>query len=312
MNERYGNDYLTCIGKEVTYGTEQTTPEVVLPDKCEMKKVVVPIEISQKTGSLVKQDTEMVAGYTAGEVVLSGEVVPGATADLAHGILLEALMHVSATPFIAQAIGTAPFSYSIHQYFNDDKGHKGLGCVLASLELAGSTGGMITYSTTMRAKSVAFEQDFSVNPTDPFASIPSFAPAIFALTTLTTLGGETNITKLNSFSLSLSNLFADDALVYQNANVKAQEILTGLEGSFNVEWNYDKTNNVDVEGKLMVDALTSIVFAITDGANTWTFTLFGKITEYIPADPDKGIFVSSLQMTLMEDGSNEAISIAIT
>lgn len=312
-NERYGNNYLAVLGKEASYGTEQKTYEVILPDKVEMKKTIASIDISQKTGVLSKKNTEKLAGYTGGEVTLSGQLSPGADADSVHGILLEAMFADSSSAFEVPAVGTSPFSYTIYQYFNDNKGTLGLGCVLNSFGISGSSGGGIEYTAGFRPKSITYEDDVSdVVGGDPFSSIPDITPAIFADTTLTTMGGENNISTMNSFSIDLTNTYADDALIYQNANAKSQEILTGFEGSFTAEWNYDKANDSDISGKLMADALTSVVLAITDGTQTWTYTLYGKVTDYSFADPDKGIFTSSMTMELMSDASNIPISIAIS
>ncbi|MBT6994533.1 MAG: hypothetical protein HN952_06210 [Candidatus Cloacimonetes bacterium] len=308
-NERYGNNYLTCLGKEASYGTEQTTYEVILPDKVEMKKTIASIDISQKTGTLEKKNTEMHAGYTGGTVAISGELKTGADANTHHGILLEAMFNDSASVFNIPAVGTTPNSYTIYQYFNDDAGHKAVGCVLESLEIAGSSGGAITYTANFRAKTITYETDLSAL-TDPFSSVPAITPALFANTTVQLIGDDTNISKINSFTLSLTNSFADEANMYQNSNTKLLEILTGFAGSLSVEWNYDKTNNSDVEAKLMTTASDAIT--ITDGTNSWILSTFGKYTEYQFSDPDKGIFTSRLSKTLMSDASNDAVAITIT
>ena len=321
-NERYGNNYLVALGVQTDYDTENPEYTVVLPDKVEMKKTIAAIDISQKTGVLSKKNTEKLAGYTGGEVTLSGQLVPGSGVTNLHGILLEA-MFTGTSAFVVPGVGTTPNSYSIYQFFNsDDKGNIGLSCVMESFNITGSSGGGIDYTANFRPKAVTYEANLAsgdhivenASDEDPFVNIPDITPAIFADTTLTTMGGATAITTLNSFSIDLTNTFADDASIYQNSNTKSQEILTGFEGSFTAEWNYNKSATGDpaISADLMADALTSIVLAITDGTNIWTFTLYGKVTEYSFADPDKGIFTSSMTMELMSDDSHIPVSIAIS
>lgn len=313
-NERYGNNYLTTIGVEATYGTEAANYEVVLPNKVEIKKLIASIDVSGiKTGALDMQKCEKQSGYESGEATISGGLNTGADADTLHGILLEAFFMDSATPFIVPAVGTTPKYYTIHQYFNDDKSTKMLGSVCDGLDITGDSGGIISFSSKFRGLSVAYETDVSAKPSgDPFASIPETCPVLFSNATLTTLGSESNITSMNSFSISLVNEYADDKSIYQNSVTKAQEILASSTGTFTIEWNYDSANDDDVSGKIMADALASVVFAITDGTTIWTFTLYGKITDYTPADPEKGVFTSSMNMTLMGDSNNESVSVAIT
>lgn len=313
-NERYANNYLTTIGVEGTYGTEAADYEVVLPNKVEIRKIIASIDVSGiKTGSLDMQKCEKQSGYESGEATISGGLNTGADADTLHGILLEAFFMDSTTPFVVPAVGTAVKSYTVHQYFNDDTAATMLGSVCEGFDITGDSGGIINFTSKFRGLSASYENNVAVKPSsDPFSSIPETCPVLFSNATLTTLGTQSNITTMNSFSLSLVNEYADDKNIYQNAVAKAQEILTGSTGTFTIEWNYDSANDDDVHAKIMATALASVVFALTDGVSTWTFTLFGKITDYTPADPEKGIFTSSMNMTLMGDSSNESVSVAIT
>ena len=309
-NERYSNNYLTVIGKETEYGKQQLTYAVILPDKLELKKTIASIDIAQKTGVLTKKNTEKLAGYTGGTGAQSGDLVPGVLAASTLAIMLEALFQDTGTPFIVPAIGTVPLSYSLFQFFNDDNANTGTGCVLESLDIAGSGGGAITYAANWRSQEVLYEATPTLVGGDPFGSIPSVVPAVFALTTLDLFGGDTNITKLNSFSLSLKNTFVEDPLIYQNSNKKIQEIIKGFEGSLNIEWNYDKENDDDISGKLMSNTLTTVTFTISNGSQDWTFTMYGMVTDYSPSEPDKSIFTSSMVFELMSDTSHAAISVS--
>jgi len=313
-NERRGNNYLVTMGIESAYGTESANYEVILPNKIEMKKLIATIDVSgQKTGALDMQKCEKQSGYESGEATISGGLTTAADVDTLHGILLEAFFMDSATPFVVPAVGTAPKAYTLHQYFNDDKSFKMLGSVCETLEISADSGGIVNFSSKFRGKAVTWENDVSSKPSgDPFTAIPEVCPVLFSNAVLSTLGTQSNITKMNSFNLSLSNTYAEDKIIYQNAATKAQEILTGSTGTFTCEWNYDSVNDDDVNGKIMSGTLATVVFALTDGSNVWTFSLAGKITDYQPNDPDNGIFTSSMTMQLMGDSSTESISVAIS
>lgn len=308
-NERYGNDYLCLVGKEATYGTEQDEYTATLPYKVEMKKSVAPIDVSLKTGSIEKQGCEMVAGYTGGSVTISGALDSGQSVTTSAAIFLEAMFQDSATPFAIPAVGTAPLSYTIYQYFvSDSKMHKALGCVLESFEITGSSGGTIEFTATFRAKSIEYEQ------TDASVTSPTFAcitPALYGGITIAKFGGDSNITKINSFTLSLTNVFADDAKVYQNSATKLQEILTGIEGSLTIDWNYDKVNDSDITGNIVDESVADSL--VLHGTGVWTIETYGKYTDYSFADPDKGIFSSNFSKTLMtKDATHKAISVTVS
>ena len=306
--QRYGNDYLCLVGKEASYGTEQDEYTATLPYKVEMKRTVAPIDVSLKTGTLEKQGCEMQSGYTGGSVTISGALDTGSSITTSPAIFLEAMFQDSATPFAIPTVGTTPLSYTIYQYFvSDEKMHKAIGCVLESFEITGSSGGAIEFTATFRAQMITYEQ------TDATVDVPTFScitHALYGDVEVSAFAGLGHITKINSFTLSLTNVFADDAKVYQNSSTKQLEILTGLEGSLTFDWNYDKTYDSEVSGELVDSVLADTLVLV--GSSTWTITTFGKYTDYSFADPDKGIFASNFSKTLMSDGTDKAISIAVS
>ncbi len=324
-NERYGNNYLTCIGKEATYGTSASY-DVILPDKCEMKETVATIDIPMKTGVLEKTNYETQAGYKSGTVTISGNLYCASNASSAsneaafHAIFLNALfdnggvVSGSYNTFDFPAIGTTPYSYTIYQYFNDDDGHKARGCVLETFDITGSTGGMIEYTATFRAKSVSYEVSVSDAGSDPFSSIPELYPETFSSVSFGYIGGASEISSVNSFSLSISKTFADDAVLFQNNNTKQQEIVTGYEGTFTAEWNYSSSWH-EVANDLMSASVRQDVFYLGYMSSPqkpyWRIYTHGKYTDYTLPDPDKGIFKASLSKTLMTEGSDEALQISV-
>jgi len=306
-NERYGNDYLCLIGKQSDYSTEQETYTATLPYKVEMKKTVAPIDVSLKTGNLEKQECEMKSGYTSGTVTITGALDTSSSVTTSPAIFLEALFQDSVSPFAINKVGTIPNAYTIYQYFvSDDKINVAIGCVLESFEITGASGGTVDFTATFRAKSISYEQ------TNSNVSAPTFScinPTLYGAITVSKFGNGTAITSINSFTLSLTNIFADDTSVYQNSVTKQQEILIGLEGTLSIEWNYDKSNDNDIYGNLVGTVSNDTINLV--GSSTWLISTNGKYTEYNSSDPDKGIFTSSFSKTLMSDGSDKAISISI-
>jgi hypothetical protein len=309
-NERYGNNYLVTIGQETAYGIEAADYEVVLPNQIEIQRSIAPIDVSGvKTGVLEKKACEKQAGYISGTATISGGLYLGADASTLHGKLLEAFFHDSSSPFTVPAVGTSPISYTLHRYFNDDKSTKMDGAVCESLELSGSSGGLVALSAKFRGKNVYFENNASTTPeNDPFASIPNCRPVLFSDVQID-FGNGLSLSGANNFNLTLSNQYAEDKIIYQNSHTKTQELLTGFSGTFGIEWNYDKINDADVYDFLMSNALIGASIVFSSGGVTWSFSLHGKITEYNNAEPDKGIFTSSASIELMSDDSNSAIEV---
>jgi hypothetical protein len=302
---RYGNDYLVLLGKETSYGTEQTTYTSTLPDKIEIKESTAQIAVNQKTGSLEPQKNEIQAGYKMVSVTLSGElgIDSGITA---HGILFAGFFSDDTEPFTVQAIGSTLQSYTMYQYFSDGNYNHVVGCVMESLNVTGASGETIKYSATFRGKLLTRE-DSGTPPSTP--TQPEIQPLLFCSTVFSKIAGATNITKANSFNLTMNNTFADDKSIYQNSCTKSAEYKTGFNGTYTIEWNYDATNDSDVYDNILSTTLIEDNVDLFQGAAYFEIDTFGKITDYTLADPDKGIFVSSYTKQLMGDSSNSAVEI---
>ena len=304
-NERYGNDYLVLLGKEVSYGTEQTTYTATLPDKIEIKESTAQIAVSQKTGSLEPQKNEIQAGYKSVSVTLSGEmgIDSGITG---HGILFAGFFSDDAEPFTVQAVGSTLQSYTLYQYFSDGKYNHVVGCVMEGLTVSGASGETIKYSATFRGKLVTRE-DTGSPPSTP--TQPEIQPLLFCSTVFSKIAGAANITTGNSFNLTLNNVFADDKVAYQNSCTKSGEFKTAFNGTYTVEWNYDSTNDSDAYDNILSTTLIEDNVDLYDGTAYFELDTFGKITDYTLADPEKGIFVSSFTKQLMGESGSNAIEI---
>lgn len=305
---RYGNDYLVLLGKETSYGTEQTSYTATLPDTCVMKTTKSTIDVKQKAYGYEEKKDSVQAGYTGGTVEISGEL--GLDAGITqHGILFAAFFDDDTTPFVNQAVGTSKQSYTIYRAYSDGaKVDVALGCVLESLKLSGGSGDAIKYSATFRAKSVAFEQ-FPILATPTY---PEIQPLLFCDVTAKIQGSTGHA--INSFDLTLTNTFVEDSKIYQNSCTKKGEYKTGFTGELKIEKNYDETNDADIITNLLSTSLTpdTITLNNSDSSHRFAITTYGKTTDVNLPDPDNSIFQFDFTKKLMADNSNVAIEIAYT
>lgn len=299
---RYGNDYLILLGEETSYGTEQTSYTAILPDKITMKREVAQITTSQKSYSYEKQKNELKAGIIGGSVEISGEL--GYDGGLTrHGILLAAFFD-SGTAFSNPTIGTAKKSYTIYQYFSDGKVNKAVGCVLESLNISGNYNETIKYTATFRAKDIDFES--TVTLTAP--TYPEVRPFLFCNVKATVHGSADK--KINSFDLQLKNIMADDKIIYQNSCYKSGEYKVAFEGTLKIQKTYDESLDKDIIDDTLDDSLVYDKIELDDGANSWEFETYGKVTETNLPDPEKAIFEFDFTKELLADNTHRAIEIS--
>ena len=301
---RYGNDYLILLGKETSYGTEQTTYTATLPDTVTMKEEISQIAVSQKSYSYEKQKNEIQKGTIGGTVEITGELAydNGLTK---HGILLEAFFDDSTSPFENQTVGTAKNSYTIYQYFSDGKVNKAVGCVLQTLNISGAFNDVIKYTATFRAKEITREA--TVTLTTP--TYPEIKPFLFCNVSVTIHG--TSGVKINSFDLNLQNILADDKFVYQNSCSKTGEYKTAFQGTLKIQKTYDESSDTTIIDDILSDTLAQDKITLTDGLDQWDINTYGKVTEANLPDPDKTIFEFDFTKELMADSSNKAILIDV-
>ncbi|MCD4650626.1 MAG: hypothetical protein K8S56_02400 [Candidatus Cloacimonetes bacterium] len=310
-NYRYGNDYLVTAFKETTYGDytgDYSVVATILPDAAEFKPQQEAIEIKSKTGSVVPQGSEVLAGKSSGTVTIKGEL------SHKHLWLLAAFCGDSSSPYEIQNSWT-PWSHELHQYFlTDDKGFRATGCVLESLKLSGESGSTIQYEAVFRAREIISEVDFNAGDFVDYGNLLNWSntPFLFGDIVSVNLLDNNDYATFNRFNLNLNRSFANDDLSYQNAMKRNSDLLTGVSGSFGFETNYFNNSSGLFEDQLLHSAIKRIQFSLKDGTNTWLVTLYGKLSEVSPADPDRQIFVLAAEMRLAGDSTNQPLSIIVS
>ncbi|RKZ98984.1 MAG: hypothetical protein DRQ46_00475 [Gammaproteobacteria bacterium] len=314
MAFRQGAYPLMLIGKETAYGTEQTTPENKFADICTMQAITNSIDRAVKTQTYEPDFCETTAGTTGGTVSVSGTLSHG------HAIFLEAFFSDDSSPHAFQVDPNTFQSYTIYNLFNGGevstktnwKGDIAIGCVCESFNITGSQGGVIGYEATFRAKSIAREQDLSglTTTTITDASKPCYIPFKFQSVTADMLNS--TVTSINSFSISLGNEFADDTVAYQNSATKLREIAVKASGELAFDVIYDAAVALTYNPILMATTNLDDVITLSGGSGTFIITMYGKYTSYDIADPDKGVYVTSINKQLQANASGSAISIAVS
>lgn len=112
---------------------------------------------------------------------------------------------------------------------------------------------------------------------------------------------------MNSFSMSFTNVFADDKFLFQNAATKGKEILCRRLGEVTIAWTYDISKAIPT---LMAGTPVDTVIILTDGTATYNFTMYGKVKTVTLPDPDKCVFEGNATIELMGTPTNRAYSIA--
>jgi len=289
------------------YVGDYSSIDSVLPDTCEMKPTVEPLEPKIKTGTNEPRAIQRLAGRRGGTVTLRGSL------GKSHEILLQALFSKTVSPYQVQEIRT-PLSYEIHQYFLGDRsGHVATGCVLESLKLEGESAGQITFEAVFRARTITSEVDLSSGDYADYGTVAltHAQPFLFGdIAGVSLLGSFDGFT---AFELTLGNRFVDDDALYQDSFVKQAELVSGFEGELGFTALYTAEAGWK-EDKLLSTSVTdgAIAFTLDDDSVTWTLSAYGKLSEIKPADPDHQIFLFSATLNLFGDGDNKAVSIAVT
>lgn len=237
---RYGNDYRIAIGIEYSYnagGTEEDKSTtwsnlVVLPGV---------LEITQNNN---KQDTKFkplsAIPHSYSELVTTKSCTATYTGEfgLYSKILLDlwfnqknpanGLYKMQANP------NTKPLSAVIYLIHNDSsatpyKVDKAQGCKLQSLVIEGSQiSGFIGVTATFEGTIYQRELSQAITGTDPGMELPE--PALFGDVEATLAFGARKTYGLESFGLTLNNVFTSDSTKYANSRYPAYPLIIGYDG----------------------------------------------------------------------------------
>ncbi len=333
MKYRTGNDYWVTIGKEYSteadpnagYGTGQMTAGSmdmvwtdlsIFPDKLEIGGERAVIETGAKTLSGIPTTYERIRGNYNYNITLSGILSKN------HEILLEGMnFSYNGKTYTLVSIPEYLPSFVILRVWNDPPDittpekpkylvDKFLGCQLTKLTLSGASGDMVKYEATFNIYS--YEREISQiitgdKPTfnDIMGRLFNFGDMLFT----TQFGDET---KTKSFSLSMGYEIPDDAIQYMNSLKRNPAIPLRFTGEYKYVNNYHKNRNeVGIEDLINNTFVTEESFTI-QGAKNWSFELYGQITGYTLADPDKALFENNITYRLAQLEKETILTITIT
>jgi len=300
---------IVLVGKETAYGIAQTTPEHKFPDQMEWDYGVSQIEIPQKTQTLEPQSNESRQGRKAPTVTLRGVL----TAD--HEWLLQAYFNKTASAYSWQT-SDGGFSYTIMQAYpasSSDAGDgiKAVGCRMESLTI-NRNGEYVGYEATFRAKSIRDNLDFSTLTLTTITDVtyPDQTPFLFQDITNVELS-DIAVENLNTFSLTLTNEFADDDISFQNSQTRTTDTVCSTSGELSYTYIYTMATSESISD-FYGDTLYPDQLGLTDGTNNWEIATYGQYSAFSRPDEDKCIYTGDVTKMLMGDASNTAITITVS
>jgi len=320
MAERLKFQPVILIGKEASYAVGTTDPTIKLFCSFVATEGVEDVDIPQKSTFAYKVVNENHEGRKGPVVTLSGPL----TAEMVF--LLTAITSDAATPFVYPLTGVAPInaSYAIWQCFpaaTDDAGDgtECLGCVLETVTFS-KNGSVVNFNAVFRAKSIDREADLSgvdeTAITTPAASANMLyiAEIPFLWQDVTCSLVSASFTKMTDLTLTFTNTYLDDDVVYQNSQVKLSDTPCMYGGNFSATTIYDSVNDAKIFDFILGTAdIYDHVISFINGNATWAFTMKGQYVE--PYDlPDEGMckFVSTWNVRLCGDADEAPLSVAVS
>ena len=254
---RYGNDYRIAIGIEYSYnagGTEAPVGEA--PSATSWANLVVLPGVLEITQNNNKRDTKFkpqsAVPHPYSELVTTKSCTATYTGEfgLYSKILLDlwfnqknpsdGIYKMQANP------NTTPLSAVIYMIHNDSpetpyKVDKAQGCKLQSLVIEGSqSSGFIGVTATFEGTIYQRELSQDITGTDPGMELPE--PALFGDVQAKLAFGAINY-GLESFGLTLNNVFTSDSTKYANSRYPAYPLIIGYDGELKYTVLFDANGN---------------------------------------------------------------------
>ena len=306
-NYRTGNDYWVAIGQEYTsetninegYGTGKVLQSAdptwerfkLFPDKLEIGGERATIDTGHKTLTGIPMPYDKVLGNYNYTLTLSGIL----TSE--HEILLKMFNFDYDDEDKIYSLNNIPEklpSFVILRVWNEppDTNNKYTvdlfkGAQLTKLTISGTSGDVIKYEAIFNITEFTRETTYTIAGDKPSAL--DIMEKIFNF-------GDT--TKAKSFSLNFGYEYPDDNTQYMNHLKRKPLIPLRFAGEFNFVNNYDKSD-VDVNLYGMVNSGNIYLYNIQ--ISKWLFTIYGNISSYTLADPDKALFENNINVKLNKD-----------
>jgi len=306
---RYGNDYRIAIGIEYKYnagGTEAPVGEapsatswanlVVLPGTLEI------VQNNNKKDTKFKPQSAVPHPYSELVTTKSCTVTYTGEFGLYSKILLDlwfnqknpanGIYKMQANP------NTTPLSAVIYLIHNDSSAtpytvDKAQGCKLQSLVIEGSQiSGFITVTATFEGTIYQRELSQAITGTDPGMELPE--PALFGDVQANLAFGASSY-GLESFGLTLNNVFTSDSTKYANSRYPAYPLIIGYDGElkytvlFNAFGNEKNLDFLDNPAQENIDNITIILRPGT-GQKELFIKTYSIATAFDKPDPNNDIF----------------------
>jgi hypothetical protein len=306
---RYGNDYRIAIGIEYSYnagGTEAPVGEA--PSATSWANLVVLPGVLEITQNNNKRDTKFkpqsAVPHPYSELVTTKSCTATYTGEL--GLYSKILLDLWFNPknpsdgiYKMQANpNKTPLSAVIYMIHNDSsatpyKVDKAQGCKLQSLVIEGSqSSGFIGVTATFEGTIYQRELSQAITGTDPGMVLPE--PALFGDVQASLAFGAINY-GLESFGLTLNNVFTSDSTKYANSRYPAYPLIIGYDGELKYTVLFDasgKEAHLDYLDNPEQENLNNITIVLRPGVgqkdldiDTWSIA-----TAFDRPDPDNDIF----------------------
>ena len=322
-NYRSGNKYRVAIGLETslgsgnTHSTGGTTPTLsvrwedltVMPVKLELNPDRQLIDTNYKTGTSQATAYEQVQGVTDGTFTLSGKL------SLDYEILLQAMFHQTPVDNTYTFDDTPPTAKSLVMmkvWYDAVVGSKykvdiAKGCAVDSLVITGRSKEAIEFTMSGRITDHEREVEQVITGTDPgltFPDVVQFGDTVYS-------GHFGEQTRLNEFSLTLTNIYIDDTKRYTNSMSRLRDIILRQEGELNVKGLFkQETTELNPMDDIGVDKQLSESITLFSGTSFWEIVFHALVTAFDSADPDRDLFESNVTMkAIATDNVEHSVSI---
>lgn len=280
MANRFGNQYRIAIGTETAYASGGTVagPPVttswatltVHSGVMVQTPVVNTATTTHKSLTHIDTPCEIIPTTKMGNVTVSGDATFNILKKYLTGIVKDAGVLGTNHQFFANP-ADAP-SFILLQIWNDTpsgtnfKVDRAIGAKLLSLEITGTSGGLIQFNANFETQPIEREVTQAITGSDP--GLICGTPLQFGDVIATLALGNT-ATALESFTINLVNEYTADGTKFANSRVISNPRIIRQGGEFSYTCNYDSTGgekDVDIINDPS-SILSDTIYLTPDGTN---------------------------------------------
>lgn len=306
MANRFGNKYRIAIGTESAYGSggtvagtpATTTWETLTVHSGVMVQTPVVNTATTTHKSLTHIDTpcEIVPTTKMGNVTVSGDATFEILKKYLTGVVKDDIYGGAANQFFTDP-ADAP-SFLLLQIWSDAPSgsnftvDRAIGAKLLSLEITGTTGGLIQFNANFETQPIEREVTQAITGVDPgnICGTPLQFGDVIA-----NLACGNAATALESFTINLVNEYTADSTKFANSRTISNPTIIRQGGEISYTCNYDSAgdeNDVDIlndPDSLLYDVLSLTPDGTLDG-KAITISAYSIATSIERPDTDKDYF----------------------